>query len=209
MPLGETVAAPDFFVYRVEHDRGLAPNPFFGICSLAVCKPQVRLAAKVGDIVLGTASYGRKKPLGRPAGGRAAYVMRVTAITDFQSYRRDFKRRWPVMNGSRIRAVGDAIYWQDADGWHQDNSLHSQSGGLCSYSDLKRDVLDADRILLSDDFTYWGDIAPALPAAIAHLGRPSIRYQRYFSADETTALLAWSAAELGRGRVGMPIDWLA
>ena len=203
------MSEPDFFVYRVEHDRGLAPNPFFGTCSLAVCKSQIRGCAKLDDVVIGTASYGRKTPAGRPAGGSAVFVMRVTAVTDFQAYRRDFARKRPIMNGSRLRAAGDAIYWHDGADWHQDNSLHSLPGGILSEPDLKDDVLAADRILLSDDFTYWGNRAPALPAQLAHLGRSNLRNQRKFSTIEKADLKLWALAQLGQGRVGMPIDWRA
>lgn len=30
------------FSYKIEHDFGLAPNPFGGYCTLAVCKSSIR-----------------------------------------------------------------------------------------------------------------------------------------------------------------------
>ena len=39
--------------YVVQHDKGFAPNPFWGICTLACCKPRIRAKASVGDIILG------------------------------------------------------------------------------------------------------------------------------------------------------------
>jgi hypothetical protein len=204
-----TVAGPQVFVYRVEHDRGLAPNPFFRVCSLAVCMARVRAIAEIGDLVLGTAGYGRKLPVARPAGGSVVFVMEVTAITDFHAFHRDYPRKRPVMNGSRLRAAGDAIYWREGGEWCQHNSLHSELGGVLSRATLEEDVLTADRILLSTRFTYWGDRAPRLPAAVAHLGGKSIRYKRHLTRDERAGVIAWATAELGQGRVGEPIDWQA
>ena len=42
--------------YVVARDYGFAPNPFFGVCTLATCKPKIRSAAKLGDWVMGTGS---------------------------------------------------------------------------------------------------------------------------------------------------------
>jgi len=52
------------YLYVIEHDKGFAPNPFFGACTLAACKPQIRESAVVGEI---TADFGSK-----PSGPRGA-----------------------------------------------------------------------------------------------------------------------------------------
>lgn len=44
------------YSYIVARDYGFAPNPFFGICTLATCKQKIRSAANVGDWVIGTGS---------------------------------------------------------------------------------------------------------------------------------------------------------
>jgi hypothetical protein len=49
----------------VARDYGFAPNPFFGVCTLATCKPKIRKAAAIGDWVVGTGSSRlMKKKLG-------------------------------------------------------------------------------------------------------------------------------------------------
>jgi Nucleotide modification associated domain 2 len=40
---------PSVFSYVVTHDKGFAPNPYFGFLTLATCKPQIRKSARVGD----------------------------------------------------------------------------------------------------------------------------------------------------------------
>ncbi len=44
------------YTYFIPFDNGAAPNPFGGICTLAICKPVIRRNAKAGDWVVGTGS---------------------------------------------------------------------------------------------------------------------------------------------------------
>jgi hypothetical protein len=39
------------FSYTIPVDDGAAPNPFRGMCTLAICKPTIRRVAKKGDWV--------------------------------------------------------------------------------------------------------------------------------------------------------------
>ncbi len=59
------------FSYIVARDYGFAPNPFYGFCTLATCKPRIRATANVGDWVIGTGStkYGLN--------GHIVFVMQV------------------------------------------------------------------------------------------------------------------------------------
>jgi hypothetical protein len=47
--------------YVVARDYGFAPNPFFGVCTLATCKPLIRRIAHIGDWIVGTGSKKRKR----------------------------------------------------------------------------------------------------------------------------------------------------
>ena len=204
------IAMANVFAYRVEHDRGLAPNPFFGVCSLAVCKPRIRAKARCGDYIIGTSSYDQwKVPRSGVTGGGAVFIMRVTAITDFDHYYRDYPSKRPNMRGSRLRRGGDAIYHRDpATGdWIQDDSLHSHPGGSLSAGDLATDTGSTENILLSNDFTYWGKQAPALPVRLSMFTRKEVREQHDFDPQDKAAFMAWADARLGQGRVGEPIDW--
>ena len=62
--------------YIVKIDDGFAPNPFYGFCTLATCKPNVRSVAQIGDWVLGTGASGNKRS------GTLVYAMRVTEKND-------------------------------------------------------------------------------------------------------------------------------
>ena len=39
------------FAYKMTHDTGFAPNPFWGCLTLATCKPKIRESKRPGDWV--------------------------------------------------------------------------------------------------------------------------------------------------------------
>ena len=116
---------PNIFVYTVAYDDGFAPNPFHGICSLATCKPGIRKAAGLGDLVIGKA--------GVPDGHRAIFVMQVDEVLTYDQYWRAprFASKKPRINGSLMMACGDNIYHRATpDGeWTQAHSYHSNRDG--------------------------------------------------------------------------------
>src|SRR3981081_4702898 len=66
--------------YVVARDYGFAPNPFYGICTLATCKPVIRRTAAIDDCVIGTGSKSRGRE------GRLVYVMRMDEILTYDTY---------------------------------------------------------------------------------------------------------------------------
>ena len=100
------------FSYVVARDYGFAPNPFFGHCTLATCKPKIRKAAVAGDWVVGTGS----RTSGRE--GFLVYAMRISEVMSFNDYWADprFRRKKPNLRGSKKQAFGDNIYYRDAAG---------------------------------------------------------------------------------------------
>jgi len=193
------------FSYVVRWDHGFAPNPFYGICSLATCKPGIRKKAVVGDWVLGTG------PSKRGHADRAIFLMRVDEVTTFDQYWRDpeFTSKRPVLNGSFKVRFGDNIYHRDQPGgpWIQSDSRHSHDGAIANMKNLVRDTGTTDRVLLSRHFTYWGDQAPKIPANFArfHIGRPS--YACNYSEQQVAGFLAWAEGFNQHARVGDPIEW--
>src|SRR5258708_34492950 len=91
-----TADMPKVYSYAVARDFGFAPNPFYGWCTLATCKPVIRRVARVGDFILGTGS----KQLDRE--GFVIYAMRVTEALTFNEYWSDkrFQTRKPDLSGS-------------------------------------------------------------------------------------------------------------
>jgi hypothetical protein len=147
------------FSYVVARDYGFAPNPFYGWCTLATCKPRIRAAASVGDWVIGT---GAKSNYG--LAGHLIFAMRVDEICDFDAYWRDprFSAKKPVLNGSLKQLYGDNIYHREGGRWKQEDSHHSREGGQINCHNVKRDT-SANRVLISQRFVYFGENAPAIP----------------------------------------------
>ena len=115
------------FSYVVTRDFGFAPNPFYGVCTLATCKPIIRRVAEIGDWVVGTGSKrnDRQKFL--------VFVMRVSDVISYNEYwmAPQYNCKKPFLNGSFQQAYGDNIYFKDDDNvWQQLDSHHSLENGV-------------------------------------------------------------------------------
>ena len=95
-------AQPDVFIYTVKYDDGFAPNPFHGVCSLATCKPDIRKAAKLGEIIIGKAAA--------PNGHRLVFAMEVDEILTYDEYWRDSSL--PVQKTEDKREFDDGLWRQ-------------------------------------------------------------------------------------------------
>lgn len=60
------------FSYCIPFDNGAAPNPFWGVCTLNICKPGIRRVAQLKDwiVATGSARHGFTN--------RVVYAMEVT-----------------------------------------------------------------------------------------------------------------------------------
>lgn len=149
------------FSYKIEHDYGLAPNPFGGYCTLAVCKSSIRKNRNltVGSWIVGTGSQKLKNL------NKLIYAMRVDEKLTFNQYWNDprFQYKKPIINGSLVQMYGDNFYHQDADNnWIQENSAHSLANGKLNNAHTKRDV-SGEFVLVSTNFYYFGNEAIAVP----------------------------------------------
>lgn len=199
------------FSYVVRYDIGFAPNPFFGWCSLACCKPDIRAVAEVGDIVVGTSStVGGSEP-------KFVYIMRVTEVLNFQSYWDDprFFEKRPNLRGSKKQNFGDNIYHRDfATGdWMQEDSRHSNLDGSTHEEHLKKDTGKTENIVISNDFVYWGSNSITIPSQFRHgdygddivkrgQGKKN-KFCSFFIRDFED----WFDAIGAKGQKGRPTDW--
>jgi len=149
------------FSYCLPFDDGAAPNPFWGLCTLAICKPAIRRAAHVGDWVLGTGSV--NSPIGNISES-VVYAMRVTqklTMADYDAFTRKrlkFKIPAPRSKDPR-RIVGDSIYDFDLP------AVPQRSGSV--HEEANRDTdLEGEFVLLSNHFFYFGDQPVVLPQSL-------------------------------------------
>ncbi len=145
------------FTYCIPWDEGGAPNPFWGICTLAICKPAIRRTARVGDWVAGT---GSKYSRGSDLSGRLVYAMEVSSImtlAEYDAWTRDHApKKIPDLKKRDLRRrVGDSIYDFSAGQPQQRPGVHGK-GNI-------RTDLSGEYVLLSLNFYYFGDQAVVVP----------------------------------------------
>jgi hypothetical protein len=145
------------FSYCIPIDDGAAPNPFWDVCTLAICKPVIRRTAKIGDWVVGTGS------INAPSGdlsSKIVYAMEVTDVMTMAAYDDWTKKKCPNKIPDRFskdprRVLGDSIY---------DFSVTppKQRSGVHDTGNISTD-LGGENVLLSTNFYYFGKKAIDLP----------------------------------------------
>lgn len=196
-----------FFSYKIEHDFGLAPNPFGEFCTLAVCKPSIRNHKHLepGDWVLGTGSVKLNNL------HHLIFAMRVEEKIEMEKYWDDprFQYKKPVINGSLVQMYGDNIYHKDpkTKKWKQADGAHSLSGGRLNQDHLKIDT-GGKYVLVSKKFFYFGDQAILIPKkfwSVCSEGRnmkgPSI------PVNTANQFISWLQSKYKMGIHGDPINW--
>ena len=201
------------YSYVVRYDSGFAPNPFYGYCTLATCKPDIRRSAEAGDWVVGSASNARDIR----RGGHMVYAMRVTEAITFDEYSREtrFEAKKPFRRGSRKQSCGDNIYFRDTPkcDWRQRDSFHSTEDGQQQPQHVARDT-GVNRVLISDDYIYFGGTGPAFPDDLQdENGRPLCKRGIGRSCFDDPQLVEnlerWIRSLDVRGYQGPPQEWIS
>jgi hypothetical protein len=121
--------------------------------------------------------------------------MRVDEKSTFNEYwgNPSYFDKKPVRNGSRKMMVGDNVYhFKDRNKWSQADSHHSNPDGSVNSQNLSTDT-QADQVLISQHFFYFGQEAPYIPGDLLN----SIGYEknprdyRVFKNEPTSDLIYW------------------
>lgn len=200
------------YSYVVRYDSGFAPNPFYGWCTLATCKPTIRRTAQVGDWVVGTGSGDRL--VGR--GGHLVYAMQISEIMPFTAYDADprFSSKKPYRRGSRKQSCGDNIYYRNPSNtrWLQRDSFHTSADGSPRADHVRRDT-GVNRVLVSNRFVYFGGEGPRIPTKlIAADGRALSKVGIGYIVFEDPSFIAeverWISSLGDQGYQGPPFEWI-
>jgi hypothetical protein len=163
---------PTLYSYCIPIDDGAAPNPYWGVCTLVICKPAIRRKAKVGDWVVGTGAKGtvvgplNGKRRYADMSGKVVYAMRVTEKMEMRSYDLYTREQLPEkipdwFSTDERRRLGDSIYDfseyppRVRPGVHMEKAREHDLGGRYA--------------LLSRYFFYFGDNAVPLPEHLLHI----------------------------------------
>lgn len=161
------------YSYVLRYDDGAAPNPFWGACTLVICKPVIRRKAKIGDWVLGTGSKngyvnGEIQDLSQCL----VYAMKITNIMTLAEYDLWCKEKIPSkipkpFDQDWALHMGDCIYFDNGNALLEirPNSVHS-------LKERDRDLRGINA-LISDDFYYFGENAIVIPETLKKLIKKS------------------------------------
>ena len=183
------------YAYVVRVDTGLAPNPFWGVCTLAVCTPNHQGSrVRCGDWIAGFLSKDR--------GHKFLYAMEVDEILGLDAYHRDsrFEAKKPVLRGTLQQQCGDNFYSRGSDGlWIQHrNRYHLDEASL------RKDTRFA-RVFIARRFWYLGKSAASLPTEFAPLaGGRGARVNH--SPELVEAFRAWVVESFRPGVHDLPLD---
>lgn len=146
------------YTYTLRYDDGAAPNPFWGICSLAIRNPALRLAAEVDDWIVGLGAV--KSPIG-DISDHVVYAMKVTSkmtLEEYDMFCKTFvpKKKPDWRNRDYRMRVGDCIYNYNSPGNPKmRTSIHKEENQEKDLSGLYA--------LVSKQFYYFGDQPVKLP----------------------------------------------
>jgi hypothetical protein len=169
------------YSYVVKVDSGFAPNPYWGVCTLACCKPALRRS--IGTTVPKNSGFAdlNKMRRAQPDTIRAqniwvigvagsnltdrerrgvVFVMQVTDVLDFESYFEEYPQKRPLRDASRSASDpvwhGDAIYTGNDPATARQLTPCAHSRGDAEDADAKRHDLGGRYVLGSDHFIYFG-----------------------------------------------------
>jgi hypothetical protein len=173
------------FSYCIPVDDGAAPNPYWGYCTLAICKPGIRRAAQVGDWVIGTGS--RRSPIG-DVSRHLVYAMQITDKLRMEEYDAWAKcqcpRKIPQWTARDHRhRLGDAIYDFCVSPPSVRDSVHGEHN--------RRRDLSGKFVLISNSFIYWGDRPKRLPRALWPLAQQRQGHRSHSNAALLKPFLKW------------------
>lgn len=161
------------YSYILKNDSGAAPNPFWGICTLTICKPAIRRTANVGDWVIGTGSKNSKLKDGTfDFSDSLIYAMKITEIKTLSEYdefcKKKSKKKIPNWKTNDWRQkVGDCIY-----DYSKEESNPTIRLSVHSERNRKRD-LGGQCALISKEFYYFGEEARLIPKELKELIKKS------------------------------------
>jgi hypothetical protein len=171
------------YSYCIPVDDGAAPNPYWDVCTLTICKPVIRRMADKGDWIIATGSKNSKFG---DISKKVVYMMKVSNKLTLKEYNDYCLAKLPgkipdIKNIDKRRQLGDCIYLPN------ENNVMQQRDGVHFKSNIPID-LGGKNALLSDHFYYFGDkpidlkkeLYPIIKDGQGHRSKSNIPYEEKF-----------------------------
>ena len=167
------------YSYVITHDSGFAPNPYWGYCTLATCKPRIRSSAQVGNWIIAT---GSKDGVGN---GKLVYALRVDEVLPLEKYYDDprFDVKKPIV-GDDIQLCGDNIYFRKDGEWKQRRNFHHKE------EDMETDV-SGKNVLIAEHFYYFRNDAVDVPPEYRSLVAKGRGHRSNFNPALVEEFIVW------------------
>lgn len=182
------------YSYVLKNDAGFAPNPYWGYCTLACCKPKIRNAAVVGDWIVGTGS------VNNVGSDKLIYAMMVAEKITFQQYYKDKRFESKIPRLGKTEERGDNIYHLNENGeWIQRRFYHIEK-------DKIKD-LSVNNVLISENYFYFGKKAPLIPQQFNQVIKCGPSHKCKFNSDFIADFIRWIENNFKKGIQGEPFDF--
>ena len=150
------------YSYKMTHASGFAPNPYYGVLTLATCKPQMRNNTKIGNWIAGWTSKNMRGCRSKSENKysteigeeRLIYLAKVTDKLSYNDYWEKHPEKRPDIYSKVFeRRYGDNIYQPSKDdptGFVLVKNMHH-----CTKE--KKDCdLKSKYVLICSEFYYFG-----------------------------------------------------
>ena len=180
----------------IKVDTGLAPNPFHGYCTSALCTPShMNAGLERGDWLIGNSD--------RADGNRLVYAMCISEVLDMDDYFHDarFQSKKPNQSGTPDEQCGDNFYFKENGHWQRLPS-HFHNAPEAFKKDLGKH-LTGRPVFVSKRFYYFGENPVVIPSRLERVVRKvqGIQYTEGHLADD---FMTWLEANYTPGIHGSP-----
>lgn len=199
------------YSYLIDHDFGLAPNPFGQYCTFAVCKPNIRKSKnlRIGDWIIGTGSRSLERSSSIESVSKLIFAMKVSEIIKLDEYFLDprFEYKKPNMNGTLMTRFGDNFYYlSESNEMKQLDCAHRNSDGIYNAEHIRKDI-GGKNALISDLFYYFGQNAPQIPVPFKEVCHTTQGVKIVRPDDLANNFIEWLQTNFQTGLRGLPISW--
>lgn len=157
------------YSYKMSHDNGFAPNPYFGVLTLATCKPQIRLKVAEGGWIAGWTSQSMKLHSTTVGNEKLVYLAKITKKLSYGEYWETFPNK--RSGNTAVATYGDNIYCPSLDetyGYRQIPNLRHNT------EVQKIKDMSGQYVLVCEEFYYFGATKGSMPLDIPESVRPNI-----------------------------------